>query len=287
MRIFLLGFTFFGIFGLLARYYAVQHIWQATDLTDSTTPNGANNMESSAMQRDNTLTLYYHDSLLLGGYETFALDANNALDLTTNNRVFLEQALRFLKQNPDKNLHITATFQRNETSDEYYETRGIARAAMLRDYLVHAGLPIERMSLNDAMTDTKPTFLFEIQDTDTPVLRFDEKEMTFFDDNFLEHAATFRPKNSFTNYMNGVKTYLDSHKSSHLVMTLYMDGNNQEKTEEFAISRAEAVKNHIVALGLIAYKIKIDIKINDVLVVKDNSYNATLKNHRFTLAIVD
>ena len=283
MRIFLLGFTFFSVFGLLARYYAVQHIWQAADPTLTETPNGAHNTAN----RDNTLMLYYHDSLLLGGYETFALDANDALDLSTNNRVFLEQALRFLKQNPDKNLHITATFQRNETTDEYYETRGIARAAMLRDYLVHAGLPIERMSLNDAMTDTKPTFLFEIHDADTPVLRFDEKEMTFFDDNFLEHAATFRPKNSFTNYMNNARPYLNAHQNSHLSMTVYMDGNNQEKTEEFAISRAEAVKNHILALGLIAYKIKIDIKINDILVVKDNSYNATLKNHRVVLRIVE
>jgi hypothetical protein len=284
MRTFLVGFAFLSIFALFARYYAVRNIWQnATTNTDAATPNGV----GSTALRANTLTLYHGDSLLLGGYEEFALDANDALDLTNNNKVFLEQMLRFLSQNPSKKLCITGAYQRGETPDEHYESRGIARAMLLQNYLVHAGLSAERIGLNDAMTDTKPNFAFEIKDENEPLLHFDTKEMTFFDDNFLERAATFRPKISFTNYIVFIKQYFETHPNSHLDMTLFMDGNNTSNAEEFAIFRAESVKNYIVALGLIGYKIKINIKINDVLIVKDNSYNATLKNHRLVLKIVD
>lgn len=284
MRTFFFGFAFLSVFSLSARYYAVRNIWQnPTADTDAPTPNGV----GSTALRANTLTLYHNDSLLLGGYEEFALDVKEALDLTNNNKVFLEQLLHFLIQNPSKNVCITGSFQRSETPDEHYESRGIARAILLQNYLVHAGLAAEHIGLNDAITDTKPSFGFEIVSKNEPLLHFDTKEMTFFDDNFLERAATFRPKISFTDYMLFAKPYFSKHPNSHLYMTLYMDGNNTADAEEFAISRAESVKNHIVALGLIEYKIKINIKINDVLVVKDNSYNATLKNHRFVLKIVD
>jgi outer membrane protein OmpA-like peptidoglycan-associated protein len=282
MRTFLIGFGLFSLFGLSARYYAERNIWQAP--AEAFSPNGAN---SSNITRDNTLTLYYQDSLLLGGYETLAVDALDMPDLTTNNRVFLEHTLAFLQQNKDKILHITGSFQKNEMNDDFHETKGILRAAALRDYLVHAGLSIERISLNDVVTEQKPAFQFNIQDKIEPILRFDAAEMTFFDDNFMENSDDFRPKDAFLNYMEETQKHLNAHPHSYLDLTIYMDGNDANKTEQFAISRAQSVKNYIVALGLLVHKVKINIKINDVLVVKNNSYDARLKNHRFVLKVVD
>lgn len=215
-----------------------------------------------------TLKLMDGDSILLQGYEQLAFDVGSiSPDLTLNNQEYLDKVSDYLKANPSKNLTITGLFRKSEAGENFgmYENLGIARANILRDFLVQRGIDVNRISLDhagiedDNLTTSAQFDIFEARpagyDTDgngglaKTQFRFDN--MTFSDANFEFNSDVFKPGAAFNVWADSVITFFDVNTEKTLSVIGHTDNlGTVQYNEDLGLRRAQSAKAYFESKGV-------------------------------------
>ena len=111
MRTFIIGFVVFLLYAVPARWHYVCQIRNMCEDKPTETTAIASKLTSEIPNRTNDLMLKAEDSTLLANYEQFGFLPNSAeLQLTDNNKKFLEGIADYLKTNPDARMSIVGNY---------------------------------------------------------------------------------------------------------------------------------------------------------------------------------
>lgn len=213
-----------------------------------------------------SLKLMEGDSAILQGYEQLAFEAGSiSPDLTLNNQDYLDKVSAYLKANPTKNLTITGLFRKSEAGQSFgmYENLGIARANILRDFLVQRGIDVNRISLDhagigdDNLTAPAQFDIFEARPEDYDAdgglvktqFRFDN--MTFSDANFEFNSDVFKPGTAFNVWADSVITFFDVNADKTLNVIGHTDNlGTIQYNEDLGLRRAQSAKAYFESKGM-------------------------------------
>lgn len=211
-----------------------------------------------------SLNLMDGDVPILQGYEQFAFSAGSiSPDLTINNQEYLDKLADYLKGNPAKNLTITGLFRKSEAGQTagIYENLGLARANVLRDFLVRRGIDVTSISLDhegiaDDNLSTPVQFeIFEARPEDTngglvkTQFRFDN--MTFSDANFEFNSDVFKPGIAFNVWADSVITFFDANVDKTLNIIGHTDNlGTAQYNEDLGLRRAKSAKGYFESKGV-------------------------------------
>jgi len=213
-----------------------------------------------------TLKLMDGDSTILQGYEQLAFDAGSITpDLTLNNQEYLDKLADYLKANPAKNLTITGLFRKSEAGQSagIFENLGLARANVLRDFLVQRGIDVNRISLDhagivdDNLTAPAQFDIFEATPEDFEAngglvktqFRFDN--MTFSDANFEFNSDVFKPGTAFNIWADSVITFFDVNTDKSLNVIGHTDNlGTIQYNEDLGLRRAQSAKAYFESKGM-------------------------------------
>lgn len=213
-----------------------------------------------------SLKLMDGDSTILQGYDQFAFDPNSiSPDLTINNQDFLDKIADYLKANPTKNLTITGMFRKSEEGQSVgiYENLGIARANVLRDFLVQRGIDVKRISLDhvgiedENLTVPAQFGLFEAmpdgfeEEGALAKTQFRFDNMTFSDANFAFNSADFKPRAAFNVWADSVLTFFEVNTDKTLRIIGHTDNLGAVKyNEDLGLRRAQSAKAFFESKGM-------------------------------------
>ena len=213
-----------------------------------------------------SLKLMDGDSTILQGYDQFAFDPNSiSPDLTINNQDFLDKIAAYLKANPTKNLTITGMFRKSEEGQSVgiYENLGIARANVLRDFLVQRGIDVKRISLDhvgiedENLTVPAQFGLFEAmpdgfeEEGALAKTQFRFDNMTFSDANFAFNSADFKPRAAFNVWADSVLTFFEVNTDKTLRIIGHTDNLGAVKyNEDLGLRRAQSAKAFFESKGM-------------------------------------
>lgn len=213
-----------------------------------------------------SLKLMDGDSVILQGYEQLVFGPGSiSPDLTINNQEYLDKLADYLKGNPNKNLTITGLFRKSEAGESFgmYENLGLARANILRDFLVERGIDVNRISLDhagigdDNLTAPAKFDIFEArpEDYDTngglvkTQFRFDN--MTFSDANFEFNSDVFKPGTAFNVWADSVITFFDINTDKTLSIIGHTDNlGTVQYNEDLGLRRAQSAKAFFESKGI-------------------------------------
>lgn len=215
-----------------------------------------------------TLRLMDGDSMLLKGFDHFTFDSGSITpDLSLNNQDFLDKVATHLKVNPTKHLTITGLYRKSEAgqSSGIYENLGIARANIIRDFLVQRGIKVERISLDHAATatdDLKPSLKFDLfeprpagyeEEGGLVKTQFRFDNMTFSDANFEFNSATFKPGSAFNTWADSVLLYFGDNIDKSLTIVGHTDNlGTIQYNQDLGLRRAQSAKVFFEKSGLTA-----------------------------------
>ncbi len=255
MRTFLLGFLIWGIFTIFARWYFFCEVRQVCDEMETPPP----------ATRAMTLNLMDGDTAILEGYEQldFIIDSTRlATDFTENNLEFLSKVSKYLKSNPDKNLSLTGRFLASEKDfpSGIYENLGLARAALIEEFLESDSLEQERITIDYQMvtgTVLEEPVSFSLYIPDKPddyaKLQFRFEDMTFSDANFEFGSDVFKPGAQCIAYADSVKRFLDDNADIMLTIIGHTDSIDTEKfNHTLGLRRANNAADYFRELGITA-----------------------------------
>lgn len=216
-----LVFLLFCVYALVARWYFVCEIRQLC---------------SDAVVEDNrlkTLQLTEGNEVLLDGYDQFVFDSSSiSPQLNANNEQFLDTVATILRQNPERNLTVTAFYRSNESdiTSGFFENIGLARADQIRKLLIKNGADPSRFSLDHGITLSEnlvEPLLFDLYDPNaddgTEKVVFTFKNMTFSDISFEYNSDVFTPVQPLLLYADSVKTYMDLNPDANLTIVGHTD----------------------------------------------------------------
>lgn len=250
----LLVFLLFCAYALVARWYFVCQMRLLCGERPATVSD----------VRLKTLKLTEGDSLvILEGFDQFAFDsAAVGPRLNENNLVFLDTVAAYLKENPDKNLTVTAFFRSGEAQIQsgFYENIGVARAEEIRKLLTKRGLSEERISLDHGPSEDAElrepllfeTYLFAIP-SEFEKVQFSFTNMTFSDANFAFDSDEFRPGTPFVLYADSVKTYLQLNPDKKLRIIGHTDSVGEDQYNHgLGLRRAKSAREYFKELGVVS-----------------------------------
>ncbi|MEM6319387.1 MAG: hypothetical protein AAF960_17075, partial [Bacteroidota bacterium] len=242
-----IGFLFSLLFIIPGRYTYVcliQNNCGTTIATDAAVP---------------SLKMMDGDSAILNGYEQLTYGLGSiAPDLSLDNEAFLDKVAAYMLANPEKNLTITGRYRPSEEGKSFgmYENLGIARANLIRDYLIKRGIPIERMSLDhEAATsdDLSVPVKFNLfvprpedysEDGGLVKTQFRFDNMTFSDANFAFNSAEFKPGSAFNVWADSVITFFDLNEDKSLRIIGHTDNiGTVVYNEDLGLRRAQSAKS--------------------------------------------
>ncbi len=287
MRVFSVGFLVYIAYMIWARHYIICEVRQHGNKINSPITDTGQMLFNKPPRQDN-LMLYYGDSLLLGGYESLEVNEPDlTFRLTQNNKIFIKKLTEMLQAMPKTRLTVIGKYQRSENSSSVYETKGLERANKARGQLIDLGIPPTRIAIADELTDLPPNELkFQITNADAPGIIGVFNNMSFYEYNFLDKTATFRPKPAFLQYADLVVKYLSQNTDNELNIIINIPKNyNTSTTKKLAHQRAEAIKVCFLALGLRTKQIKTNIKINKEAAIASASPADLLKSQKIDIRI--
>jgi len=247
MRNFFIGFVVFLLYTIPARWHYVCEIRHlCEDENDNITA-----ISNDTPKRLNTLNLKSGDSTLLLNYEQFWFDKNShELELTANNKMFLDGIADNLKNNPDAKLEIIGHyFDTEKVTSGFNDNLGIARAVAIRNYLMEEyGFDEKRFKVDyEAVEKGSSEYVdipldynivvpkLNVQDYKTDDVEYSLPEytferMTFSDINFEYNKAKFNPTNSFRFYADSVKQYLALNPEKTIEIVGHADNRGSDET---------------------------------------------------------
>ncbi len=269
MRTLLLGFLVFLLWAIGCRYWYVckikNHCGQKVEVVEDV--------------RAKTLRLVDKDKTILENYDHFRFDANSAVPvLNDNNKSFIEQVAKYLKENPGKTLTVVGHYLESEKdiSIGFHENIGIARADQIRKLLMAQGITENRMLLDAQMVTGDGTNLsqpvsFRLAGDDAELVAnnnggtpdeydnnnpvggqaFSFTNMSFSDANFDFNSAVFKPGPAFIAYADSVKIYLSENDEKFLKLTGHTcDIGGDDANLKLGKARARSVRDYFRNLGV-------------------------------------
>lgn len=212
-----------------------------------------------------TLSLTDGDKVILQGYDQFAFDSAMVdARLNDNNLAFLDTLATILQGDSTRDLTITGFYRINEKGIDppgWPEELGIARAAFVRGLLEQRGVDPNRIKLDSGVSEDVTLgvpLLFELFDPSAIPDEFDNrgqafvfKNMTFSDANFRFNSAEFIPGESFIDYADSVKTYLQLNPEDKVIITGHTDSKGTSKYNyNLGIKRAKSALEYFRELGV-------------------------------------
>ena len=144
MRFFLFGFFFFCLWAVFARYYYVCEIKQHCGAVTLFNTNPAPDPMP-------TLSLIDAGTTVLKGYDQFHFSPNSMeLQLSTNNKQFLDTLFTILQQDSTRMLEIYGSYRPSERTitSNAFENLGMARAIQLENYLLSRGANEQQLMIS-------------------------------------------------------------------------------------------------------------------------------------------
>ena len=288
MKVFSVGSLVYIAYMIWARHYIICEVRQhCNEINNPAADTGQ--MLLNKPPRQENLVLYYGDSLLLGGYESFEVNEPNlTFRLTQNNKVLIKKLNEILEAMPKTQLTVTGKYKMSENSSSFYETKGLERASKAREQLIDLGIAPLRINIADEMTNLPPNEIkFQVTNADAPSIMGVFNDMSFYEYNFLDKTATFRPKPAFIQYADLVVKYFSQNADNELDIIINIPKNyNTSATNALAQERADAIKAYFVALGLHTKQIKTNMKINKEVAIANASPADLVKNQKIDIRIV-
>ena len=241
-------FIIFCAFALFVRWYYVCQVKQLCS-------------EEPQDLRLQTLVLTEGDTVLLRGFDQFAFDSAAVEPrLNANNESFLDTLAYLMKQNPEKNLTITAFTRVSESEIEsgFFENIGVARASAVRSLLMQRGVDESRIFLDHGISEDESLqepllFEFFITPEEFEQVAFTFTNMTFSDANFKFDSDEFRPGDPFISYADSVKTYLELNDGKNLTIIGHTDNVGEDRyNEDLGMRRAKSAREYFKELGVVA-----------------------------------
>ncbi len=211
----------------------------------------------------NTLALRGTD---LKSYQQFSfVDSTANVNLTDNNKKFLNDVTAYFKANPDQTLMITGRYRPGEqpSKGSIFENLGLERADAIRKLLVARGIPADKISIQSELVQRGSNFdepvSFTVQKpapkakADKPLAstKFTFKNMTYSDANFDVNSAVFNPGTGFRNYADSVAIYMKENSKSTLKVIGHTDSDgSDEYNMDLGQRRAQAVKQYFQGKGI-------------------------------------
>lgn len=277
----LFWFIIFLIYVIAARWYFVCEVRQLCDAG-----------EVADDFRLKTLQFRDGETIVLRGYDHFRFDSATVQPvINDNNFEYLSKVGAYLKDNPDRNLTITAALGQDETSIQrgFYDNLGIARADAIRSMFVEMGIPQERISLDYTIDSTnllRRPALFAAIDTSDAKGAFTFTHMTFSDANFEYNSAVFNPGPAFQAYADSVKIYFDQIDSVDLTIIGHTDSiASQAYNYRLGQARADSARLYFQNLGIQVGRIATESKGEDEPVAKNKTEEGRQKNRRVEIVI--
>ena len=288
MRAFIV-FLLFVIFALTARWYYVCKIKNLCEKEPI--------VEVVEDVRPKNLTLKDGEEVILDDYDNFRFDSAAIIPvLNDNNLEFLDKVAAYLKNNPDKNLTLTAYYRASEKdmAAGMFENLGLARANTIRSYLIERGIDESRFSLDFKAIEGENLdnpISFDLYTPDRTVpddfekVQFSFQNMTFSDANFEYNSAEFRPGEQFLLYADSLKTYFELNPDKALTIIGHTDSiGSQGYNLGLGEQRAKSAKEYLEEMGII-----VDIKTDSEGKLKPMAPNQTeegrQKNRRVNFKI--
>jgi outer membrane protein OmpA-like peptidoglycan-associated protein len=310
MRILIIGFILFLCWASVCRWHYVCNVRNQC---------GYEQVVDNKDVRTKTLNLVDNGKNIIKGYDEFRFDPKAVEPtLNANNLNFINKIATYLKENPGKRMLITGNSLVSEIemgpdgkpkSYDFFENLAQARANAIRDLLVDAGIPVDRMDLdynlieegdeltnpisftsngnselpddNGKDTDTEGT----PEDFNTGGQSFTFTNMSFSNTNFEKGSAVFMPGNAFKSYADSVKIYMTKETDKTLLLTGHA---SNEGTDEFNLNlgkkRAESVKKYLKGLG-VKTKISTDSKGENAPIYSNDTEASRSKNRRVAIQI--
>ena len=240
MRAFGVGFLLFIVYAIGARWYFMCEIRQQCD-----------DNQEVVLERPQTLTLRYQDSILLEGYDQFWFAKDSIRpDLNMDNRRFISDVFLYFDYHPEQNLTIMGRMLESEADAPagFFENVALARAAQVELLLESAGIERGRIYLDyqtvaaDTLWEPIDFFVANVDSNRLQELQFSFEDMTYPDANFEYNSAEFTPGEGFLNYADSVQVYLNQNPDYRMRIIGHTDSiASQAYNEDLGLRRAESV----------------------------------------------
>lgn len=245
----MIGFVVFLIYCIPARWHYVCEIRNLCE--DKQPENIAANIATKTVaeipNRTKDLSLKVDDVTILADYDQFGFLPNSAeLQLTENNKEYLDGVAKYLKANPEAELKIIGYYFPDETLDStsMYDNLGLARAAAIQNYLeTRHNIPSNSVQLDyQSIERNGRKFIgqpiqYDIITKKSPTARGGKEldkasytftRMTFSDINFKSNSAQFNPSRNFVTYADSVKHYLELNPHKSITIVGHTDSDDKE-----------------------------------------------------------
>lgn len=273
MRTLIFGFLIFLCWVFVCRWYYVCKIRNQCGYETV--------VEQEEDVRAQTLNLMDNGKVILKGRDQFKFEPKSITPtLNSDNKDFIAEVAKYLADNPKKKLTITGNYLPSEVdpaaSYGFFENLGLARADAIRQMLVKAGIPENRMKLDHNLLDEGATLDNPIsfncfgggkvadgtnkggtaeeeipEEFDNSGQEFSFTNMSFSDANFDYDSDVFKPGPAFIAYADSVKTYLSNEKDKTLLLTGHTcDKGSDSYNKKLGKDRAVSVKKYFNRLGV-------------------------------------
>lgn len=241
MRTFIIGFLLFIAYALAARWYFVCQVRQQCEPK-----------QEFILERPQTLSLRYQDSILLEGYDQFWFAKDSIRpDLNMDNRRFISDVFRYFDYHPDQKLTIIGRMLVDEVDARagFFENIALARAAQAELLLEAAGMERGRIYLDyetvgaDTLWEPLVFLVANVEKNRFKELQFSFEDMTYSDANFAYNSAEFTPGDGFLNYADSVVVFLGQRPDYRLNIIGHTDSIASEQyNEDLGLRRAKAAE---------------------------------------------
>ena len=292
MRYFLLGLFLLAGWTTYTRWH---YMCKILNKCEDGTAISAIDSTNMPQPRPTDLTIQLDDSTTLENYEHFEFEEGKYIpNLSDNNYALLDALAAYLKEHPNTLLRIIGYYKNNELDSlsGMQEDIGMARAAVVRDFIMEKGIEPNRFLLSSSITDDlRRPVGFEIiqkppQDYDFEIPQFTFTNMNFEKLTFAYNSAILEPTEAFTTYADSVNTYFNENPDKVLTIVGHTDDVGSTKFNyDLGLKRAKAVKKYFVDLGIPEDKIKTDSKGKTAPVAPNDTEENRQKNRRVNTLI--
>lgn len=273
----------------------------------------------------NSLIVNVDGKPVLHGYDHFKYSPSAVdLELTDDNKRFLDDLAAYMKANPGTKIKISGNYLPDEKVKGIYETAGLARANKIREWLVERGVNPDNLNIDSDPLQAGATLgmplTFNGNSGPTPEelaalkaekaeenankgegdteeakpgeeelveAKFEFKNMTFSDVSFAKNSAKFDPVPNFVLYADSVSKYLADHPDQKITIIGHTDSDGTSAYNmKLGMARAKSVRDYFIRTHKISRsKINTDTKGESKPVAPNDNEANMAKNRRVNMQI--
>lgn len=288
-------------------------------LCDSDTANTEENVSSEATAKNDDaqdepvgeslknpegFQVYYKNDLLIQGPDYYKFTPSSVKPEGNDDLTEIQDSLsRYLINNPDKQLEITALYQNDEKNESEFESLGLARAQAFQSMIEQEGIEAQQFLLKDSLAEKIPlskdnnfqeVFKFQIKDLDSPDIAPSD-ELT--DE---ERALINATQYIYFNFASSQASLAENKQKYFLVLAKYLKASPKARIEVsghtdsigtmernlfFSSQRAEHIKLLLLQSGIPSEKVSVLAKGPSEPIADNSTEAGRSKNRRVEIKI--